>query len=140
MEVFIPIGIFVLAVVLFFNGVKRKKSTGSPLASLSTGDLSLLQQYVPFYEQLDEAGKHKFEQRVLHFLSDITITGANTQVEQLDKLLIAASAVIPTFGFDDWEYPNIDEVIVYPETFGDDFEQQGEGRSILGMVGWGGNE
>lgn len=61
-------------------------------------------------------------------------------VEEIDKVYVAASAVIPTFGFPDWEYININEVLLYPDSFNHDFEQQGTDRSILGMVGTGAYE
>jgi len=51
--------------------------------------------------------------------------------------LIGASAVIPIYAFPDWEYVNLNEVLVYPETFSEEFEQEGDHRSVLGMVGSG---
>jgi hypothetical protein len=58
-------------------------------------------------------------------------------VEELDRVLIAASAIIPIFNFPEWEYRNLHEVLLYPDSFDHEFEQQGEGRNILGMVGSG---
>lgn len=58
-------------------------------------------------------------------------------MEDLDRVLIAAGAVIPIFHFTGWEYVNLREVLLYPETFSESFEQQGSGRNILGMVGSG---
>ncbi|MCH5717300.1 M90 family metallopeptidase [Niabella hibiscisoli] len=97
----------------------------------------LLQQHVAFYQKLDEEQKEAFDTRVQHFLATTTITGAGTEVEDLDRVLIGASAIIPIFGFPDWEYVNLEEVLLYPETFSQSFEQQGSGRNILGMVGTG---
>jgi Mlc titration factor MtfA (ptsG expression regulator) len=54
--------------------------------------------------------------------------------------MVASSAVIPIFGFKDWTYRNITNVLLYPDTFNKDFEfegSEGEGRSIMGMVGSG---
>jgi hypothetical protein len=56
-------------------------------------------------------------------------------VEDLDRILIGASAIIPIFSFPDWEYSNLREVLLYPDSFNHDFEQKGNERSILGMVG-----
>ena len=77
----------------------------------------------------------KFEKRVQLFLAGVKITGVNTTVEELDKVLIAASAVIPIFGFPEWEYTNLREVLLYPDSFNHDFEQSGSDRNVLGMVG-----
>ena len=56
----------------------------------------------------------------------------------LDELLIASSAVIPIFGFDDWEYKNLSTVLLYPDTFNKDFQfEEGSDRNVMGMVGTG---
>jgi len=52
-------------------------------------------------------------------------------------VLIGASAIIPIFGFPDWEYINLHEVLLYPETFNGAFEQTGNQRPVMGMVGSG---
>ena len=98
---------------------------------------NILEDQVPFYQQLNENKKTEFEQRAAHFLTQVKITGVKTVVEDVDKVLIAASAIIPIFNFSDWEYPNLNEVLLYPDSFDHEFEQQGEGRNILGMLGSG---
>lgn len=95
----------------------------------------LLLEYVPFYQKLDPANKDRFEFKVSQFLLNCKITGANTPIEDLDRVLVASSAVIPVFSFPEWQYINIDEVLIYPNEFNIDFETSGEHRSILGMVG-----
>ena len=45
--------------------------------------------------------------------------------------------MIPIFGFPGWEYVNLKEVLLYPDSFGEEFEQTGGDRNILGMVGHG---
>lgn len=97
----------------------------------------ILQEQVPFYQQLDEKNKKEFEKRVQQFLSLIKITGIKTIVEGRDKVLIAASAVIPIFNFPEWQYVNLREVLLYPDSFDDEFNQEGSYRSIVGMVGFG---
>jgi len=134
---FLLVGIFAVGVILCLNTLKGKKKSNVEVTHLTEQEKIILQQHVPFYAALNDADRQGFQERVKHFLSDISITGANATVEPIDRILVAASAVIPTFGFEDWEYTNIDEVIIYPETFGETFEQQGQDRSVLGMVGWG---
>ena len=98
-------------------------------------DRNLLQQYVSFYNQLDEKKKSSFEKRMEKFLTGVRITGINTDVERLDKLLIAASAIIPIFNFSNWEYMNLNEVLLYPKAFDERFNQEGDERTTLGVVG-----
>lgn len=97
----------------------------------------LLNDYVRFYAELDEEGKKHFENKFQQFLSAVKITGANAEVENLDRVLIGAAAVIPVFFIPDWEYVNLREVLVYPGSFNTDFEQHGNERMISGMVGSG---
>jgi MtfA peptidase len=112
----------------------RRKVPSSPIEEEHR---RMLEENVVFYAQLDDEQKAEFEKRVHYFLSTVTITGVNTEVEELDKLLVASSAIIPIFGFKDWEYININEVLLYPDSFDEAFAQQGSGRTTLGMVGTG---
>jgi Mlc titration factor MtfA (ptsG expression regulator) len=97
----------------------------------------ILNEEVKFYEELPPDRKKEFEERVMKLLSRIRITGVNTKVEELDQVLIAASAVIPIFGFPHWEYPNLKEVLLYPGGFDHSFRQEGAYRYTQGMVGSG---
>ncbi len=103
---------------------------------LSEEDALILEEYVPFYKSLNEDARQRFRFRVSRFLSEVRISGVNTTVEHLDRLLVASSAIIPVFSFD-WEYPNLNEVLIYPDQFNEKFEQEGGERVILGMVGEG---
>jgi len=78
-----------------------------------------------------------FDKRVEHFLSAVKITGVNAIVEDIDRLLIAAGAIIPVYSITDWQYINLHEVLVYPGSFNMDFDQEGTDRNIAGMVGTG---
>ena len=135
----IILGAIVLITVYFIrNPLKirvspRKRTT----PGLSQPFKEILVANVPFYLKLDPGQKQRFESRTQHFLDTTRITGIHTEVTDLDKVLVAASAIIPIFSFDNWEYPNLNEVLLYPETFSEEFEREGEGRRILGMVGSG---
>ena len=98
---------------------------------------TILGEQVPFYQKLDEDRKQEFENRVQHFLATTRVTGVKTTVEDIDWVLIAASAIIPIFNFPGWEYVNLHEVLLYPGSFDHEFQQEGDYRSIIGMVGSG---
>lgn len=74
---------------------------------------------------------------MLIFLSEVYIESINFEIEELDKLLTAASAVIPVFGFNEWHYTNLSTVLIYPDHFNEDlgFAQTDGERNIAGMVG-----
>jgi Mlc titration factor MtfA (ptsG expression regulator) len=97
----------------------------------------VLNENVKFYQRLDKDGKRIFEEKVQKFLHDVRITGVTTTVEDIDRILIAAGAIIPVYSFRDWEYTNLHEVLLYPGIFNEEFEQEGYYRSISGMVGSG---
>lgn len=121
---------------LFFMKRKRRPASVS-FSPLPDESRQLLQENVPFYDELPPARQKEFENRMQQFLKNVRITGVNTTVEELDRILIAASAIIPIFGFPDWEYVQLREVLLYPDSFNQEFAQDGYGRDTLGMVGSG---
>ena len=129
--------LFVLAliilIILFVFRIRRVQKT----SHLPENYKGLLTDYVKFYRQLDEEGKEKFEKRADHFLSAVKITGVNAIAEDIDRLLIAAGAIIPVYNISDWQYINLHEVLLYPGAFNADFDQAGSDRHIGGMVGTG---
>ncbi len=127
--------IFLLAVIYLVYFLQKKKVTITEPVPAQLKNI--LKEHVPFYQQLSQPKQTEFEERAAHFLTQVKITGVKTVVEDLDRVLIAASAIIPIFNFAGWEYKNLHEVLLYPDSFNHEFEQQGEGRNILGMVGSG---
>ncbi|SFG01520.1 M90 family metallopeptidase [Pontibacter chinhatensis] len=76
---------------------------------------NILQNRVGFYHTLkSDEEKQRFEKMVQLFLSEKRITGIDVEIDDLTKVLVAASAIIPIFGFRDWEYRNLGEVLVFP--------------------------
>jgi Mlc titration factor MtfA (ptsG expression regulator) len=124
---------FILFSLIYF----QRKKKPPLIKNFPDSFRKILTEQVPFYQQLNTERKKEFEDRMINFLSHVKITGVNTIVEEMDKVFVAASAVIPIFGFKDWEYINLNEVLLYPDSFGDEFEQEGHHRNTLGMVGSG---
>ena len=98
----------------------------------------LLNEHVSYYRSLSDEHKHSFADRVTHFLQQVRIEGVGTTVDELDKVLVASSAIIPIFGFDGWNYYRLTNVLLYEDSFNQDYETTGNDRNILGMVGEGG--
>ncbi|MGZ8511422.1 MAG: M90 family metallopeptidase [Chitinophagaceae bacterium] len=132
LQIFFVLGLIVI-VILFVFRIRSAKET----ISLPENYRELLNDYVKFYRELDDKGKEMFEQRVEHFLSAVQITGVNAIAEDIDRLLIAAGALIPVYAIPDWQYINLHEVLLYPGAFNEDFDQGGSHRHISGMVGTG---
>jgi Mlc titration factor MtfA (ptsG expression regulator) len=129
----IVIAIILVGLVTYFFWKKSRKPDDSPGIDYK----ELLQQHVSFYQNQNADGKIRFEKMVDTFLIDTHIEGVGTEISALDKALIASSAVIPIFGFPDWKYKNLTNVILYPDTFNGEFQFEGGSRNILGMVGSG---
>jgi len=132
--------LFLLLATLLITGYFIYDSTDkwtAPEEVMSRKWKTLLAREVRFYSSLDIDKKHLFEYKVMEFLANCKITPIETKIHDLDRLLIAASAVIPIFAFPEWKYYNLDEVLLYASSFNHDFETEGEDRRILGMVGTG---
>lgn len=127
--------VFILALVYAVKFLQKKKTTVTdPVPVLLK---NILQDQVPFYQKLNKEKQTAFEERASIFLATTKITGIRTTVDDIDRILIAASAIIPIFNFPEWEYHNLNEVLLYPESFDHEYNQEGQGRNILGMVGTG---
>ena len=98
-----------------------------------------IMQHVNFYKGLSIAEQKRFQKRVMVFLSEVNIESVGFNLEDIDKILIACSAVIPVFNFSEWHYKNLSTVLVYPDHFNENlgFAQTDENRQIAGMVGTG---
>jgi MtfA peptidase len=125
----ILIMVAVIAFIVLYKKPHRK-------FNLPGGYKKMLEEHVAFYRALDEAARTKFEERLKDFLGYISVTGVDTEINDLDKLLVASSAVIPIFGFPAWRYDNLSEVLLYKDRFNaENYSASGEGRDVLGMVG-----
>ena len=98
---------------------------------------SLLKENVLFYRNLSEEKQVVFQQKMMLFLSEVYIDAVQLELEELDKILIAASAVIPVFGFKEWHYTNLSGILLYPDNFNEDmqFSSKDNSRNIGGIVG-----
>jgi Mlc titration factor MtfA (ptsG expression regulator) len=123
------IGIFI------FLKMWRKSTWTKPNEAFPTEWRSILVKKVTFYTTLSEDEQVRFELKIQEFLLNYRITGIKVEVDLTDKLLIACSAVIPIFGFPNWTYTNLHEVLLYPSAFNRKHETSGAGRTVLGMVG-----
>jgi Mlc titration factor MtfA (ptsG expression regulator) len=99
----------------------------------------LLENNILFYKKLTQKEQQLFCVKMYHFLNTKNIEAIHFELEELDTLLIAASAVIPVFRFPTWNYANLTTVLIYPDYFDEDlqFGKKTKGRNIAGLVGTG---
>lgn len=130
--VILVVAAIVTGIYLSWRKQKRKRKA----YQLPQGTRFILHCYVPLYRTLDEAGRLKFEERMRDFLSRTKITGvAGVRVEELDLILIGAAAIVPLFGYPKWRYNNLNEILLYSGAFNRQYDSDGPGRNLLGMVG-----
>jgi MtfA peptidase len=138
----IVLGLLAAAFLLFFFLRERRKLVVEPEAplpqSLPATMVELLAANVPYYASLPEDRQAVFAERVNQFLANVTIEGVDTAVTDVDRVLVASSAVIPMFAFDGWQYPNLTDVVLYEGTFNEKFDPEGTDRRTMGLVGMGG--
>jgi Mlc titration factor MtfA (ptsG expression regulator) len=118
--------------ILFFIFYKKAKKK----IVLAKNYKELLNKNVSYYRRLSEKNKLIFEEKIRDFLAYVRIDGIDTNLDDLDKLLVASSAVIPIFGFKKWKYYNVRNVLLYPGSFNkDQFLAGGYEQNTLGMIG-----
>lgn len=127
--------VIVLIAWIIFH--KRNKANPSVLLKMDKSLLVILDSHVNYYHKLVKSEKKRFESQVAVFLQNVNIEGVGTEITEVDRILVASSAVIPVFGLGDWEYSNLTNVILYPDTFDHEYQFEGGSRNIQGMVGTG---
>jgi len=134
MAYIIPIVLF-LFVFLLLSRKRIKKQT----KVIPTHWHELLLKKVRFYKNLEENQQLIFKKRMLLFLDEINVEAVQFELEELDTMLVAASAVIPVFGFKEWHYNNLSTVLIYPDYFDKNlsFNTDVKNRNIAGLVGTG---
>jgi MtfA peptidase len=129
--------IFIIILPIIILLILRKRKSKAHKVILPGNFRALLNEHVAFYRQLNDTGKLRFENKIKEFLSYVRIHAVNTEVDDIDKLLVASSAVIPVFNFN-WHYYNLRDVLIYADTFSkEEFSVTAQGRNVLGMVGTG---
>ena len=120
----------------FFVSLLGSKAPWDP-AQWDSSWSRFLADKVAFYRSLNDEDKVLFHQRVMLFLETTTVEAGQFDVTDGDRLLVAASAIIPVWGFPKWHYFNLRTVCLLPAAFNDRFECGQPDSHITGMVGTG---
>ncbi len=125
--------------LLYWLNKKYSRSWRKPIKPFPKKWRAILKKEISFYRDLNHEEIKLFEYKLKEFIINIKITGIETTATIEDKVMVAASAVIPIFAFPEWKYKNLKEVLIYPNNFNMDFETKGKDndRRIMGMVGTG---
>ncbi len=129
-----------LIALLTYAGMTRKvRRRRRILARPFPGEWeAVLQREVLFFRILDPDEQMRFRRELQVFIGEKRITGIKLEMDTVTRVLTAASAIIPIFGFPEWEWNQISEVLVYPDRFDREYAfEGGSQRQTLGMVGTG---
>ena len=131
--------LFVAVVVfVFYRWATRKKRRRKQIlqTDFPAEWRKILNDRVGFYHTLKtEEDKTRFEKLIQLFLSEKRITGIDVEVDDLTRVLVASSAIIPIFGFRDWEYQNLGEVLIFPGSIKKYKDQESDAvAEVLGRV------
>ncbi|CAL2089756.1 conserved protein of unknown function [Tenacibaculum sp. 190524A02b] len=134
--IYILIILTVVGYIVYTNDTSKRKVEVAHIPIPKHWE-ALLEEHVLFYKRLNKEDRIHFKKRMQAFLSYVTIHPVDFELEDLDILLVASSAVIPVFGFDNWNYPNIKKVIIYPDYFNEDldYKAKAKNKNIGGLVG-----
>ncbi|WP_196892350.1 M90 family metallopeptidase [Aureivirga marina] len=131
--------IFILCLILFvfYRYKKKKKLREREELPMPDNWKELLEKHVRYYQKLSPNLKVDFQKRVMYFLAHVKVIGVKTEIDDLDKILVAAGAIIPIFAFPKWQYTYLEEVLIYPKTFNKEqqFTDKNSKEFISGMVG-----
>ncbi len=133
---FTIIAFTILVGIAVYAFVSTKKKPAEPFPKHWN---DLLLEHIQFYKELSNSDQKRFQKRMMIFLSEVYLDSVGFKLEDLDKVMIAASAVIPVFNFPEWHYTSLSTVLVYPDDFNEDlsFAESDEKRHISGIVGTG---
>ena len=130
------LGVFALFAVWMPFGLRRY------LRRMRAGDeppvavRAVLEQQVRFYQRLDGGGQARFRREVHWFLSEQRLVGVRTEVTDEVRALVAASAVILTFGRPRHEWSTTRDILIYPTAFeAGSYEMGGKNARVAGQVG-----
>lgn len=130
--------ILIPIVIICFTLYQRKRKKTLTQNILTDSQKKLLLKHVDFYAKLSDEDKLYFEDKIEQFLDDVRIESVGFKLTDADRLMVASSAVIAIFGFKDWSYRNVTNVLLYPDTFDDSFQYEATvDRNVLGKVGSG---
>ncbi len=98
---------------------------------------TILTEKVRFYRNLSPRKKKEFEKRLTEFLINYRIKGVELPLTDLDKILVAASGIIPVFAFPTWYYKDLKTIYLFPDAFTFKHPLIPEGTKVNGLVGYG---
>ena len=133
------LALIIIGIWILLRSAKNKKKSIAKKLGEKFPDTwrAVLKKNVLFYLPLNNQDANLFEKRVQLFIATKQIQGIETDIDDRIRLMVASSAVIPTFAFPKYNYPYVHTVLIYPNSFDEKFRTQrfnGHKEFISGMV------
>ena len=130
----------VIFIIAYVTWKRKKRKMQQQLEMQPFPELwrEILLQKVLFYKRLNKNEKALFEKRIRLFIASKKIEGVDIEIDDSIRLMVASSAVIPTFAFPTYNYPHVRTILIYPNSFDEKFQTQryeGHKEMISGMIG-----
>jgi MtfA peptidase len=106
-----------------FNAVTPRSRRRAAVLSITfpPGWRESLQRHCDHYRRLPQVLRPEFERKVQLFVAERRITGIGIDASDELKLLVAASAVTLSLGWPDYNWEDVGEVLLYPDSFDRDY-------------------
>jgi MtfA peptidase len=112
--------------------IRRWRLGSEPPATIRAA----LEEHVRFYQRITPTQQARFRREVHWFLAEQNIVGVRTELTQEVLALVAASAVVLTFGRPHHEWSDTRDILIYPTAFASgSYEMGGKNAHVAGQVG-----
>jgi Mlc titration factor MtfA (ptsG expression regulator) len=100
----------------FFSRLLRLFRKPAPL--LSAEHIDMIPDWMPFVSKLSPSQLHLLHERMALFLERYPIEGCKgLQITDAMRLIVAAQACRLRLGHDDWTFPDLKRILIYPDDF-----------------------
>jgi hypothetical protein len=105
---------------------------------LDISDQNILEENFEFFKRLDSKRRKLFNHRVVIFLENHEFIGKEKLIiDDKMKILIAGTAIMLSFGFENYLYSLFDKILVYPQDFfsySSHHQHKGETNPAMGVI------
>jgi len=109
--------------------------TEQTLVTLDEAWVRIMEQQIIFFQRLTPKSKKRFIDKMVLFLNEVTIVPMEFTPQNRDYIYLAASAVMPIFHTDHWNYPNLSSIILHDKPYLEmSQDAQGEKWYTTGMM------
>lgn len=98
----------------FFRRLFRRR----PAPILSPDQTAMIADWMPFVSKLDPDQRELLHQRMVLFLDEYPMEGCRgLQITEAMRLIVAAQACRLRLGHDEWTFPDLKRILIYPDDF-----------------------